>query len=1008
MQILFPFSAIQIGPQASNFVQKTESHEQPARYKLTKGILHEFARINTLYSKPLYPIDYEEEKNNIDDFLDKYFSNISSSPEFLQDLDLLVSTNIFSRRVLDLENFTQNQESREKVFKELITDGISELIANKYSRRNVVHPGYIIDNLDYLNIGNRSKSFIPKLVLDLYNPDIQLLPEIFIHSLINEPINLRTMVAEEVLAGKLDALILIKLFNMPSANSFFDVRNKINQENKVFDIWSKKLNPVQKKTFLLSLINQVFKDSQRDSDLSCFLQSETFINIFSSLSQEDMYKTTIQAIDMLFSKNEIIATDKVISFTEHSLKSMILKLNSQNRIQALSHMFKLYEANIAPDLPFIPSKRLEVFGGAFNGYYPNDKEPREAKPYEYINHMILENNLCSKIEAIFANSKESGLSIPNSLIFAIYQTNARNYHSLLLKNSKKIEEMENLIRDKKFFIPTELKPEAKHSGISESSQIIAKKLLEMMQATNNIDAFKILHPLFIRVITDKLDENIDKSIYECVFNVADKFVTNETGGRKEIRYAVNKFAKFYQSILCINNLEKDLRTRILQDLNTQIDTKSIFKSNDLDELRAKIHDSFINNLSYLSVSLNQKEIEDIKSHIRNNGKAWKHQNLLFDLFTNHAFQKTEFGKQALEQYVLKLTRSEISADHFTKINRYQFANRFQRNWFCKRGLDKKIQENYKVPINIKRKGDLKDAVQNIIFNFLTHLRIKDHENLNAALKKFEIPNINHNRFKNLVLEIVGETENTKNLNLEKIQNWISKFEEFSNSTQFKELVDYDQALENLKDLKKLISQKDFNLDSSLNFEISESPYDFVQAALEPIATCQRIDQQTGYNVNGESVSRAAQGQFFLAMATGDKTAAFDRSIHSRAVCEIGTNTIDGEKILMIERIHSNGKINNLDFIDQIIDWAKSTGDIRYIVSSDYSINKHFDYASQIKINFMDEVGTVYRDTPKSRWTNNQYAIDLNKLPTSTEKSILTTIDKTQSYLYRRSPFSVST
>lgn len=493
-------------------------------------------------------------------------------------------------------------------------------------------------------------------------------------------------------------------------------------------------------------------------------------------------------------------------------------------------------------------------------------------------------------------------------------------------------------------------------------------------------------------IEEEIDSNICRTS-ELISMLVKYLKINETEGygKKACRSTIKEFLKFTLTIVQLSDTTFQTRKAIVnalfKKLKAIVDQKSQIVASDIKPLRQSIGailiENLFDNLENNSLLLSKEDVNAIKDHIVTNKSTWNKRGFLETLAKYYTFQE-EPGKKAVERYLYKLSKSETKNDSFINVPRLTEAEKEVRD-FVGEKLNKIFNDGYEKNIVIQsQKNKIQDAYSNEWSNFLSHIGIENNSGQSLSSEDaFE--DLKKDFFKSLATKLTGpeldklwgllcdirkHLSNNLDFDFYKIKQWKDNLASMNLENKVPALDDAIRNLDNLLKIQKTAKE----VVKEAKFLVTNDQHRLLESALSPQRTCQIIDNETRYNRTGMPLWRAQSGDIALAqMITENEN---NEQIRSRAILEVAKNKLDGKKVLLVEAIYSDGAIANDDFIEEIVKWAKSTKEFKYVLISNKNLTiEDNDKANiaKVDIEYLKKEGEIYRDTD---WSKRQYAIDL--------------------------------
>lgn len=473
------------------------------------------------------------------------------------------------------------------------------------------------------------------------------------------------------------------------------------------------------------------------------------------------------------------------------------------------------------------------------------------------------------------------------------------------------------------------------------------------------DMRRRLH-LFATTMVERRIQREDDPVLELMGNVLinlkKDFRTSEdsqhvsaTTEQHELAVLFSEWAMIFASLA--KNQQKTIATNLKKKL-------SGFQTKKKENFDAAFIDSLIKNtLSLLweytvknPQTLTKEDISSISEHLQNDYKTWEP--IFGPLIKYMNFQRSA-GVSSVERYLKTLSKSQTVDGKFKNIPWNESFSPATQEWFGE-NLTNIFQADYEVPVVVDMASQhtlLTERYENIKADMLTHLSINPKANHVIQISKLFGRNriMEAGSFFKIFSAILDALSTPVSISKNQVEEWKRQLaalpckEVFPAWSEF--LINFDQ----------IIAAQTTTVEGEVTFRVTKDPVEFLKSAEEPVYTCQRINEITVANLNGEPITRAGGPQFILSQCRVDGKVAM------RSVLEIARDATTGKKVLLIERIYSKGGISKDAYNKEIIKWAKETGEIDFVCGNESS-KDYPDNITSVSIEFLEKSGIIYRDT----------------------------------------------
>ncbi len=488
------------------------------------------------------------------------------------------------------------------------------------------------------------------------------------------------------------------------------------------------------------------------------------------------------------------------------------------------------------------------------------------------------------------------------------------------------------------------------------------------------DARRQLHVFVISLIERRIQRE-DDPVVQFMSHLLMRLNTN-ISGLDEIHDAVLSFVDFAALFSGLSKgFQRNINSKLQRALHVLCEeaggAKLVLTASHFQKLKLIVNETLLESVISAPVSLTTDNVAEIRKSIAENSGAWSEGNLLARLVRYYGFQHSEAGQRAVEQYMLVLARSKVENNKFVELPRYGMTDPSWQTWMGEnliRQFQKDSIESFTVS---SAETDVRDRYRNIYDDMLTHLGLSDinpSERQGRVLELYANADIGDKaeEFWSVLIEIEQQMVQGSLIPFAMIEQWEKRLETAQGKRVFP---NWPEFLINMNQIK-MVRLPQADGPSSYDFVVTEEPLAFLLSGEHPYYTCQRIVEPTGQNSLGRPVNRARSGQFILAQVRKG-----DISV-SRSVLEIAKEKKSGQKVLLVERLYTNGLVPSQAFQKKVIEWALRTGEIRYVVFAGGVRGDQSEFEVFIDLELLPTDGAIYRDTD---WTSRVRAIDLNKL-----------------------------
>ncbi|MFC1482834.1 hypothetical protein ACFL56_01110 [Candidatus Margulisiibacteriota bacterium] len=433
---------------------------------------------------------------------------------------------------------------------------------------------------------------------------------------------------------------------------------------------------------------------------------------------------------------------------------------------------------------------------------------------------------------------------------------------------------------------------------------------------------------FIDYVKKIQKENVWNSIFFII-----KKIDTQTTSKEEKKQIVTAARKLCLALKNSGNYLIECNVNeIVREINNENNNGKKLSTYHIEKIAQIINDRTVDHIME-DMNVSESIKNTIKEEYQKEDSLFSKNDHLLHIAEYYSFQN-ELGRDSVKKYLVNTCLGKIpkySMEH----NKITFENKIKT-----KNVDKQIEQRL---IDIRR-----------MFFFNDEQRLYENE-INELINEIQ-------------RKITSSEEITEN----DIEVW--KRIVYNRSDVFpRELIkDIINEFRNIQELQKGYQFKN-NESATITIEITSNPEDIIYAGETGQKTCQRISEETIYNISGEPIERAVRKNILLARAyEKDK----NEITWNRSILEIVENS-EKEKIVIIGRRYPNGAIDQQEFDLQLLQLIAQNQEYKYVVVvGDHNILPiRMPIRKRIKIGKLKP--DIYRDVYKE---NTKYwAIDLELL-----------------------------